>query len=77
MDLVELTASRSAWSPNTSRIAAVSIRSFSGVEVPWAFTASTSEGGSPASSSAARITRTAPPPSSAGAVMWKASPLIP
>ena len=36
MDLVELTISRSAWAPNTRRMAAVSPLSLRGVEVPWA-----------------------------------------
>ena len=38
MDLVELTISFPAWSPNTFFRAAVSPLSFRGVEVPWAFT---------------------------------------
>ncbi len=36
IDFVLLTASRSACSPNTSRMAMVSYRSLSGVLVPWA-----------------------------------------
>jgi hypothetical protein len=36
-DLVELTARRSAWSPNTSRMAFASLGSLSGVDVPCAF----------------------------------------
>ena len=38
MDLVELTRSRAASAPNTVLMAAVSTRSFIGVEVPCAFT---------------------------------------
>ena len=38
IDLVELTSNREASGPNTVLIAAVSTRSFIGVEVPWALT---------------------------------------
>jgi hypothetical protein len=38
IDLVEETASRSAWSPKARRMALVSETSPAGVEVPWALT---------------------------------------
>ena len=38
MDLVELMARRSAWAPKTCRMTRVSLASFCGVDVPWAFT---------------------------------------
>ena len=69
-DLVELTGTDPARSPSAALIAPVSARSFSGVEVPWAFTYATSAASTPASSSASSIARAAPRPSGSGAVRW-------
>ena len=56
MDLVELMASESAWAPKTLRMARLSILSLKCVEVPWALTASTSQGCRPAAARDSVIT---------------------
>ena len=69
MDLVEDISRESAAGPKARFTAAVSHRSFIGVEVPWALIYPTSEGEIPASASAEVIQYAAPLPSSRGAVM--------
>ena len=69
IDLVELIATRFAWSPNTDLMAWVSNLSLRGVEVPCAFTYPNSLKGKPESSIAACMARAAPSPSGAGAVI--------
>jgi hypothetical protein len=67
--LVELTGTFAASSsPRATLIAFVSARSLSGVEVPCAFTYSTSFGPRSASFSASSIARAAPRPLGSGAV---------
>src|SRR3989304_2381313 len=70
MDLVELTATLEACSPNARLTATVSMASPSGVEVPWALTYPTCCGCTLASRRAAHITRKAPSPSPAGWGVW-------
>jgi len=62
IDLLELTATRRAWSPSTALMARVSVTSFCTVEVPWALTYSTVSGARPASARAPRMASTAPSP---------------
>ena len=64
-------------SPNTLRIASASAASFSGVDVPCAFTCPMAAGERPASSSASCMHAAAPSPPGDGAVMWYASALRP
>ena len=77
IDLVPLTASLAACAPNAFFMAVVSATSPSGVEVACAFTCCTSSALMPASRRLFSIESRAPAPSSGGAVMWKASPLMP
>ena len=71
IDFVDETATDGRRSsPSAALIAAVSAASFSGVDVPWAFTYETAAGSSPASRSAQRIASVAPEPFGSGAVMW-------
>jgi len=69
MDFVEASMTFRAKSPITVLTATDSVRSLYGVEVPCALMYCTSSGPMPASLSAARIARTAPPPSGVGVVM--------
>ncbi len=75
--LIEFTGTWRARAPSARLSAAVSMRSFSRVAVPWALTKSTSRGATSASASAARIARSSPRPSGSGAAMWKPSLALP
>ena len=68
IDLSDTTGTLRARRPRTDLIAAVSMRSFSRDEVPWAMTQSTSRGLAPASARAERIAAAAPVPPGAGRV---------
>ncbi len=57
-------------SPKTLRTASASAASFSGVEVPWAFTWPMALGARPASARACSMQAAAPAPPGDGAVMW-------
>src|SRR5262250_2538424 len=69
IDLVEASITFCAYSPKTRLTAVVSVRSFGGVEVPWALMYWMSEGDRPASRSARSMLRAAPSPPGVGDVM--------
>ena len=77
IDLFEVTGMRAAASPNTAIRPIASMRSFSGVEVPWALTVTTASGPIPASSRLARIAAMIGAPSGLERVRWKPSPFSP
>ncbi len=77
IDLLEETGSVRIRSPKTAAQLIASILSFSGVEVPCAFTVSMASGAVPASSRAARIAAMPGAPSGLDRVRWKPSPFSP